>query len=134
LTPAAGTRKGYQHLFVVVDAFTKFVWLHPTKTLNTNEVLSSLDLQQAVFGNPGRIISDRGSAFTSKDFVEYCKEEKIQHVNITIGVPRGNGQVERINRVIINLLIELAPEDKPDQWYKNLRNVQMKYRNSLIYQ
>jgi transposase InsO family protein len=124
LTPAAGTRKGYQHLFVVIDAFTKYVWLYPTKTLNTNEVLSCLDRQQTNFGNPGRIISDRGSAFTSSDFADYCKSENIQHSRITTGVPRGNGQVERINRVVINLLTKLTPEDKPDQWFKHVRKIQ----------
>lgn len=94
LTPAAGTSKGYQHIFAVVDAFSKFVWLYPTKTLNCNEVLKNLEWQSEIFGNPKRIVSDRGSAFTSSDFEDYCRVEKIDHVKITTGVPRGNGQVE----------------------------------------
>ncbi|GFU00489.1 retrovirus-related Pol polyprotein from transposon 17.6 [Trichonephila clavipes] len=34
----------------------------------------------ADLGNPIRIISDRGSAFTSKLFNDYCDEENIQHL------------------------------------------------------
>lgn len=48
-----------------------------------------------IFGNPRRIISDRGIAFTSHDFQNYCKDESIEHALITTGVPRTNGQAKR---------------------------------------
>lgn len=69
-----------------------FVWLYPTKTTCSAEVISKLLRQSAVFGNPRRIISDQGSAFTSSEFKEYCKNERIEHSTIVSGVPRGNGQ------------------------------------------
>lgn len=43
-------------------------------------------------------MSNRDSAFISHDFKEYCKDEGIEHVTVVTGVPRGNGQIERINR------------------------------------
>ncbi|XP_076280086.1 uncharacterized protein LOC143208958 [Lasioglossum baleicum] len=46
------------------DGFSKFTWLYPTKTTNAKEVINKLDNQQIIFGNPDRIISDRGVAFT----------------------------------------------------------------------
>ena len=79
--------------------------------------------QQRVFGNPARIISDRGSAFTSADFKEYCNKESIEHVLITTGVPRGNGQVERINRIIIPVLTKLCLNDSA-KWYSQVDRVQ----------
>ncbi|GFX37192.1 transposon Ty3-I Gag-Pol polyprotein [Trichonephila clavipes] len=36
-----------------------------------------------------------------KLFNNYCDEENIQHLQIVTGVPRGNGQVERIHRTLI---------------------------------
>lgn len=102
------TCKMYQHIFVVVDAFTKFTWLYPTKTTNAKEVLEKLRMQQTTFGNRKRIISDKGAAFTSKDFQDYCKEEGIEHGVTTTGMPRANGQVERINRCIIPVLTKAA--------------------------
>ncbi|KAK9679030.1 Integrase zinc binding domain [Popillia japonica] len=39
LGPMTQTGKGYKCLFVVVDAFSKFVWLQPTKTTSTKEFL-----------------------------------------------------------------------------------------------
>lgn len=117
------TSKNYKYVFVVIDAFTKFVWIYPTKTTNTKEALDKLEIQKVVFGNPKRIISDRGSAFTSNDFENYCIDEDIEHVLITTGVPRANGQVERINEIIIPVLAKLAI-DEPDKWYKYVGKVQ----------
>ncbi|KAK9681060.1 7tm Odorant receptor [Popillia japonica] len=41
LGPMIQTGKGYKYLFVLVDAFSKFVWLYPTKTTSTKEVLEN---------------------------------------------------------------------------------------------
>ncbi|KOX79081.1 Pro-Pol polyprotein [Melipona quadrifasciata] len=79
LGPLFSTKKNYKHIFVVVDAFTKFVWLYATKTTNSAEVIERLRKQSVTFGNPRRIISDRGAAFTSREFAEYYHQENIHH-------------------------------------------------------
>ena len=112
----------------MVDAFTKFVWLYAVKTANAAEVLACLTRQSHIFGNPRRIISDRGSAFTSNDFREYCKIEGVQHVLTTTGMPRANGQVERVNRTLILLLTKLSAP-RPEEWHKYI-NVAQKYLNA----
>lgn len=119
LGPLPSTKKNYRYIFVVIDSFSKFVWLYTTKTTGASEVLDKLRKQALVFGNPRRIISDRGSAFTSNDFSEYCVSEDIEHVLITTGVPRPNEQVERVNRTIILLLTKLA-DPKHDEWHRYL--------------
>lgn len=124
LGPLPSTNKGYKHLFVVVDAFTKFTWIYPTKTLSAEEVVTKLENQKMIFGNPARIIVDRGGAFVSKVFEEYCKKEDIQLNHITSGVPRGNGQVERVNRTIIPSLTKLTRENEYD-WYKFVPRLQL---------
>ncbi|GFW47553.1 retrovirus-related Pol polyprotein from transposon 17.6 [Trichonephila clavipes] len=89
-----------------------------------------LKQQQKTFGNPIRIISDRGSAFTSKLFNDYCDEENIQHLQIATGVPRGNGQVERIHRTLIPVLTKLSLDDST-KWYKYVDRLQ-RILNSTI--
>lgn len=121
--PMEITRKLYNHIFVVVDGFTKFIWLYPTKSTDAKTVIDCLERQSAVFGNPKRIITDRGAAFTSNVFAEYCKEEGIEHLLIATGVPRGNGQVERMHRIIVPMLAKFCMED-PKSWYKHVRRVQ----------
>jgi len=123
LGPMPSTQKRYRYIFAVVDAFTKFVWLYPTRSTSTAEVLNHLMKQAAIFGNPRRIISDQGAAFTSEDFKSYCKDEEIEHSLIVTGVPRGNGQVERINRILISLLTKLSML-LPDRWHKFVARAQ----------
>ncbi|GFW29450.1 retrovirus-related Pol polyprotein from transposon 17.6 [Trichonephila clavipes] len=128
--PLPSTNKNYQHIFTVVDAFTKFTWLYPVKTVSAESALEKLKQQQKVFGNPIRIISDRGSEFTSKLFNDYCDEENIQHLQIATGVPRGNGQVERIHRTLIPVLTKLSLDDST-KWYKYVDRLQ-RILNSTI--
>lgn len=123
LGPMPSTAKNYRHLFVVVDGFTKFVWIYPVKNTSAKEVLQRLEKQQEVFGVPVRIVSDRGAAFTSGGFREYCEHNGVQHTLSTTGVPRGNGQVERMNGIIIPALTKLSVED-PLRWHQHVANVQ----------
>ncbi|GFY65859.1 transposon Tf2-9 polyprotein [Trichonephila inaurata madagascariensis] len=111
--PLPSTNKSYQHVLTVVDAFTKFTWpvQYPVKTVSAENALEKLKLQRKTFGNPVRIITDRGSAFTSKLFNDYCTEENIQLLQIATGIPRGNGQVERIHRTLIPVLTKLSLDD-----------------------
>ncbi|GFY09459.1 pro-Pol polyprotein [Trichonephila clavipes] len=104
--------------------------LYPVKTVSAESALEKLKQQQKTFGNPIRIISDRGSAFTSKLFNDYCDEENIQHLQIATGVPRGNGQVERIHRTLIPVLTKLSLDDST-KWYKYVDRLQ-RILNSTI--
>ncbi|GFX66848.1 retrovirus-related Pol polyprotein from transposon 17.6 [Trichonephila clavipes] len=72
----------------------------------------------------------KGSAFTSKLFNDYCDEENIQHLQIATGVPRGNGQVERIHRTLIPVLTKLSLDDST-KWYKYVDRLQ-RILNSTI--
>lgn len=111
------TKKSYRHILVIVDSFTKFVSLYPTRSTTTVEVVDRLSKQALVFGNPRRVVSDRGTALTSEEFKEYCKAENIEHHLIVTDVPRGNGQVERVNRTLIPIQTKLSMP-QPDSWHK----------------
>ena len=123
LGPLETTSKLYRHIFVVIDAFTKFVWLYPTKSTTTAEVIKKLEIQKEVFGSPSRIVSDRGTAFSSNEFHDYCQREGIELHLITTGLPRANGQVERLNSTIIAVLSKMCL-DEPTKWYKRVGEVQ----------
>ena len=130
LGPLPSTKKRYNHIFVVTDSFTKFSWIYPTKSTTAEEAVERLRTQAVIFGNPRRIIADRGSAFTSNLFQNYCKTEGIERVLITTGIPRGNGQVERVNRVIIPVLAKLSMEN-PADWHKYIGQLQQHLNSSF---
>lgn len=117
------TVKQYKYVLVIIDSFTEFTWIFPTKTTTAKETMSKSEIVQTIFGNPSRIISDRGAAFSSGDFAEFCKKENMQHHMVTTGVLRGNSQVERVNRCIIPLLTKTCLDD-PTKWYKYVPTIQ----------
>ncbi|GFX90852.1 transposon Tf2-9 polyprotein [Trichonephila clavipes] len=121
--PLPSTKKCYKHLFTVINSFSKFVWIYPVKSTSTKDALDKLILQQTIFGNPSKIITDKGSAFTSTEFQKFCQEESIEHVQITTGVPRGNGQIERMHETIIPVLTKLTIEE-PEKWFKHVHRLQ----------
>lgn len=123
LGPFDTTKKMYNYILTVIDAYTKFVWIYPVKSLTSKETVEKLKLHQKDFGNPSRIITDRGTAFTGAEFQEYCQEEDIQHIKIATGIPRGNGQVERMNQIIISVLSKMCIEE-PAHWYKYVSKLQ----------
>lgn len=130
LGPLVSTRKNYKHILVVIDSFSKLTWLYATKAASASEAITRLTKQSVIFGNPRRIISDRGSAFTSTEFNEYCTSEKIQHLLTTTGIPRANGQMERVNRTLIPVLTKMA-HPKREEWFKYLELAQ-KYHNATL--
>ena len=127
LGPLESTSKQYKHIFAIIDSFTKFCRLYSTKLTTSSEVISKLKLQSSVFGNPSHIVSDRGTAFTFTDFDEYCKAENITHATITTGVPRSNGQIERLNSTIIAVSTNLSLQNS------RYSRIKQKTRGTTIY-
>jgi len=69
--PLEETADGFKCILIVIDACTKYVWLFATKSTGFNEVISSLTSLfsiRSIFGLPQRIISNRGTAFSSSNF------------------------------------------------------------------
>ncbi|GFY30429.1 blastopia polyprotein [Trichonephila clavipes] len=88
--PLPTTNNNYNHIFTVIDAFTKCTWLlYPTKSTTAKEAIERLQLQQKTFGNPSRVIIDKRRAFRSKEFEDYCADEQISNVDYN------NGSTER---------------------------------------
>ncbi|GFT92200.1 retrovirus-related Pol polyprotein from transposon 297 [Trichonephila clavipes] len=55
--------------------------------------------------------------------IRFQKEESIEYVPITTGVPRGNGQMERMHETIIPVLTKLTIEE-PEKWFKHVHRLQ----------
>lgn len=124
LGPMPSTTKNYKHILTIVDGFTKFIWIFAVKSTTSDETLKKLKIVTGIFGNPWRIVTDRGTAFTGAIFKEFCQEQKIELIHTTTGIPRGNGQVERIHRTIIPALTKLSIEE-PEKWFIHVRSLQL---------
>lgn len=119
-----------RYIFLVVDAFTKFIKLYATKSTNTTEVIKCLESYFEHYSRPLRIISDRGTSFTSHEFEQFLNDQNIQHTKIATASPQANGQVERFNRTILPMIAKLADERKT-QWYNTLKEVEFACNNTV---
>ncbi|GFW74811.1 blastopia polyprotein [Trichonephila clavipes] len=100
--------------------------LYPVKSTSSPDALEKLKQQEITFGNPHRIITDKSTDFTSKEFREYCENENIQHLSITTGIPRGNGYIERIIPILSKLFI-----DDASKWHKFVPVVQRTLNSTM---
>lgn len=97
------------NILVLIDAFTKFIILHPTKTVGATETVRELRKTFGIFGCPRRLISDRGKAFDSKIFREYM--------------------VERVNRTLTEAIIASIEDEA--SWDEVLPRVAWGINNSI---
>lgn len=127
--PLPESDSAMKHILVVVDAFTRFTWLFPTKSTNSKEVIKHLESLINVFGKPEGIVTDRGTAFTSKEFAEFIEPLRIKHRLIAVAAPWANGTVERVNRFLKSSLKKVV--DEQQQWKSCLGLVQYVINNTI---
>lgn len=127
LGPFPRSRKGNVYILAGIDAFTKFVFLQAVKSTRTKFVINYFKDIFATYGTPKVLISDRGSCFTARAFRNFCLQNKVQHVMNAVATPRANGQVERLNRVILGAL--KTGIDAEDRWDERVRDVQFAINN-----
>ena len=75
------------------------------------------------------LISDNGLQFNSKTFRKYCSDLGIKHIYSTLAYPQGNGQVEVVNKVIVNRLKKRL-DDAKGKWVEELPHVLWTYRTT----
>ena len=81
------------------------------------------------FGVPHILISDNGLQFDSKVFRSYCCELGIKNKYLTLAYPQRNGNVEAVNKVIMNELKQRL-DDAKVEWVEELPYVLWTYRTT----
>lgn len=61
----------------------------------------------------------------SESFKNLIKKRGATHHLNTVGLPRGNGQVERYNRTVLDSLATMGADVDDDHWDYNICNVQI---------
>jgi transposase InsO family protein len=92
---------GYTHLLVAIDKFSKWVEAHPITNLRAEQAVTFFTDIVYRFGVPNSIITDNGSQFTGRKFLEFCDKFHIRVDWAAVAHPQTNGQVERANGMIL---------------------------------
>jgi hypothetical protein len=100
------TNQGHNALLVVVDRLTKMCRLVPCDFTCTPQEVANLLLSEifSIFGVPDTLISDRDPRFTSTWFQSWCTSLGIKQCMSSSYHPQTDGQTERMNRVVEDML------------------------------
>jgi len=114
--PFPPTRQGNSYVFVCLDLMTRFPIIAPMETASAEETARVL-MDQVIcqFGTPKYLLSDRGTNFTSRLFQKLCGVLGVKHLGTTSFRPQANGQVERLNRSLQEIVRKLATEEEWDE-------------------
>ena len=117
LEPSKGN---IENVLVITDHFTRYALAYPSKTQTAQATTRILwDNFICHYSFPEKFISDQGRNFESDLIKELCKIAGVKKVHTTPYHPQGNGQCERFNSTLCNMLGTLSEEEKSD-WKSHL--------------
>ncbi|XP_022024666.1 uncharacterized protein LOC110925001 [Helianthus annuus] len=89
-------------IIVAVDYFTK--WVEAKALASTTAMIVRKFIWEHIicrFGLPLKIVTDKDTNFASEDLQKWLKEISIEHTFSSVAHPQGNGQVESVNKSIV---------------------------------
>ena len=111
------------NVLVFQDHFTKHVLAYVTPDQTAKTVAKFLyGGYISIFGALARLLSDRGTSFTSSIIEELCKILGIQQLQTMPYHPQMNGLVERSHQTIMHMIGKLG-EDKKADWPSHLAEI-----------
>ena len=117
LEPSKGN---IENVLVITDHFTRYALAYASKTQTAQATARILwDNFICHYGFPEQFISDQGRNFESDLIKELCKIAGVKKLHTTPYHPQSNGQCERFNSTLCNMLGTLSDEEKSD-WKSHL--------------
>jgi hypothetical protein len=92
---------GFTHLLVVVDKFSKWIEARPITNVPSEEAVSFFTDIMYRFGIPNTIITDNGTQFMGKKFLNFCDDNNIRVDWSAVAHLKTNRQVKRANDMIL---------------------------------
>ena len=108
---------GNEYILVIIDAFSRWVELFPTKSTTAVETASVMLNHIGRFGNPEVIHTDQGPAFHNELVQELLRLCAIEQSFATAYSSEENGIVERANQEVLRHLRALLFDSRVhDKW------------------
>ncbi|XP_019173823.1 PREDICTED: uncharacterized protein LOC109169395 [Ipomoea nil] len=115
---------------VAIDYFTKWVEAEPLATITEYQCRRFLWKKVICrFGLPEHVVTDNDRQFDCQAFADFCRRHSIRHTKVSVAYPQANGQVENVNRTIVDG-IRKRLEDIEGNWADELDRVLWAYRTT----
>jgi ribonuclease HI len=99
--PLQKALEGFSHLLVAIDKFSKWIEVWPLTSIRSEQAVVFFTNIIYRFGVPNSIITDNGTQFTGKKFLDICEDHHIHVDWAAVAHPMTNGQVERANGMLL---------------------------------
>lgn len=128
-SPGPKSTEGHEYVLACTDYATKWVTLIAVRNKEAKTIADAIWEQWVcTFGCPRNLISDNGLEFIGKDIaVELYNLMSIKKHTTTPYHPRANGQVERFNKTMANMLAKRLTNDTQRLWHKHLATIALEY-------
>ena len=111
-----GKEDKMKNALVVTDHFTRYAQCYVTRNQTALTVANELVNKYFTnYGWPDKILTDRGTSFENELFHEICQMAQIKKLRTGSYRPQTNGQCERFNKTLLNMLGTL-PNDAKKCW------------------
>jgi transposase InsO family protein len=117
---------GFSHLLVTIDKFSKWIKVRPLTSIRSEQAVAFFTNIIHRFGVPNSIITDNGTQFTGKKFLDFYEDHHIRVDWAAVAHPMTNGQVERANGMLLHGLKPRIYNDLnkfDNRWMKELPSV-----------
>jgi transposase InsO family protein len=128
--PLPQTLTGKHYIIVAVDHFTKWPEARAVAEADASTIVQFL-FEDVIYCHGVSVLmtTDRGTEFVNELVTILASVYKIRHIRTTAYHPQGNGQVERMNRVIKDILAKITPK-KTGDWSLSLPTALSAIRNT----
>ena len=89
---------GVNYLLVVIDVFSKYVWVRLMKNKTVHSLLEAFDSILSEGRKPEKLRTDKGTEFLNETFQQYLKKKNI-HFYMANNEPKAS-VVERVNQTL----------------------------------
>lgn len=118
---------GFKFILVVIDTFTKYVWVEILKNKTKTEVSKAMlnILKQAC---PKLLQTDKGTEFYNKEFQSIMNKYNIKHYSTYSNIKAG--MAERVIRTLKNKIYKHFTATGSLNWFKSLHKLILNYNNT----
>ena len=125
----SGSNSNYNYILVVIDLFSKMIWLRPLKTKEGKETSEAIKSTfQAMIHPVQTVIFDEGKEFANKYVKILFDQYSIHSYNILTKTKAG--AVERVNKTIKQKIWKYFTETGRKRWIDILDEIQNNYNNT----
>ena len=128
--PLVTSDKGNKYILVITDTFSKYTEAYPMENQEAETVARLLVwnwIQK--YGEPEQLHTDQGRNFGSELIKQICEVYGIEKTRTTAYYPQGDGQVERYNKTMMNLIYALV--EKHSEWDEILKFAVSAYNGTV---